>query len=154
MALTTLMHSSGISEFACLSVLAICCRKVFCSILSHSLIVARVPPQATGRDWLSWMPQPGGLGYLAPWTLLGFLGWEIQKKQTQIEIQIHNYIVCVYNILHAATRRVRFTWHLELSLDMASLIPPFTFLWCDKYSEIQTTNTNKHEHYLTLMLLW
>ena len=106
MALTTLMHSSGIREFACLSVLAICCRKVFCSILSHSLIVARVPPQATGRDWLSWMPQPGGLGLLgtlnSPW-----IPWmrEIQKTQTQI--QIHNYIVCMYIILDATTKRVR-----------------------------------------------
>ena len=62
------------------------------------------------------MPQPGGLGLLgtlnSPW-----IPWmrEIQKAKTQI--QIHNYIVCMYIILDATTKRVRPTWYLELSLD-------------------------------------
>ena len=62
------------------------------------------------------MPQTRGLGLLGtlnspkiPWMR------EIQKTQTQI--QIHNHFVCMYIILDATTKRVRPTWHLELSLD-------------------------------------
>ena len=60
------------------------------------------------------MPQPGGLGLLgtlnSPW-----IPWMRDIQNTQTQIQIHNYNVYMYIILDATTKRVRPTWHLELS---------------------------------------